>query len=202
MTGSPGNGGRWRDLQVPARTRHGIYRSALRVLRQEAPAARAIGVVAPDRDDVDLKGAPEEATWWTLLERIEAFCRHNDSTVMLLVDQGSWSRLTRLTRELRRIDYVPSAFTPGASLARPLNQLIDDPVWINSARSWEMQWADLVAHAAWRSVLPDRSQPHNWWHDLGGARLAEANEIERRYRGSAEQEGLLVIPSRLRTATP
>jgi hypothetical protein len=83
----------------------------------------------------------------------------------------------------------------------PFKLLVDDPFFRDSKESYLVQWTDLVAYAAFRTVMPRPSVPPNLWADLGAARLGEANAIERT-KGSEEPPGLIVWPSRLKPGSP
>jgi hypothetical protein len=83
----------------------------------------------------------------------------------------------------------------------PFKQLVDDPFFRDSKESYLVQWTDLAAYAAFRTVMTRPSVPPDLWADLGAARLAEANTIERS-KGSEEPPGLIVWPSRLKPGSP
>jgi hypothetical protein len=190
-------GGQWRRLNVPPRTRFGVYKASLRLLASMAPVVRALGVVVPDRSHPNLRATATQDCWEVLLERLERFCFHEKATCLLVPDAGNPRQLRTMARRKRRIGYAPSAFG-GQSRKVPFKQLVDDPSHRDSKHSYPVQWADLLAYAAFRSVVPRGDVPSRLWSELQDARLSEANEIERR-RGSMELPGLIVWPSRLRS---
>lgn len=196
------NGGAWRKLNptVPLRRRLGIYKAALGHLAALAPTVRALGVVIPNRLDSRLRGDAHSEAWDTLLERLERFCHYASTTCLVVPDRGSERNLKAMARRKRRFGYAPSAFG-GDPLPVPFRQLVDDPMPKDSRESYFLQWADLVAYAAFRQVMPAPGVPSRLWGELGEAMLGEANNVERR-KGSSEPPGLIVWPSRMKPGSP
>jgi hypothetical protein len=191
-------GGPWRKLGASQHTRHGIFKAALRELGTMAPPVQVFAVVIPDRRDARLNGkSPIAAAWEVVLERLRTFCLHNQTTCLLRPDDGNPKTIRRLARRHRRFSYVPAAFG-GQGRRVPFGQLIDDPAHNDSSYSYELQWADLVAYAAFRTIVPRPNLPADLWQSLGAAQLAKANEIERTKKGSLEPPGLIVWPGRMR----
>jgi Protein of unknown function (DUF3800) len=191
------NGGAWRRLNVPMRKRFGIYKLALAELASLAPAVRTVAVVIPDRTDARLVGSPREVAWDVLMERLERFGTvGKGGECLIIADEGSPAKLKTMARRKRRFGYAPAAFG-GPARKVPFRVLLDDPVNRDSSDNYFVQWADLVAYAAFRQIVSFPIVPPNLWDDLGDARLAEANRIERQ-KGSKEPPGLIVWPSRLR----
>jgi len=194
-------GGRWRALGTPMRTRFGIYKAALEELNKMAPAVRTVAVVIPNRADARLTASPREVAWDLLLERLRNFSRDNSSACLVVSDDGAPASLRSLTRRKRRFAYAPSAFG-GASLSVPFQQLVDDPVLRDSRSSYLVQWADLVAYAAFRQIMHFPTAPSTLWDILDQARLWEANALDRQRKGSQEPPGLIVWPSRMKPGVP
>jgi hypothetical protein len=194
-------GGKWRTLRTPLRTRYGLYKAALRVLAELAPSVRTLGVVVPNRADARLWNGPREDGWDRLMDRLERFSANMGSTCLLVPDEGSPGQLRTWARRKRRVGHVPAAFG-GPALPRPFRQLVDDPVFRASSEGYISQWADLVAYAAFRQIKPRPEVPEKLWDELAGARLSEANDLERARRGSTEPPGLIVWPSRMRPGVP
>lgn len=191
------NGGPWHRLRVPLRTRFGIYKLALNELATLAPVVAVIGVVIPDRSDPKLMVSPREAAWDVLMERLERFGSVGGGGPCLIVaDEGSPAKLKTMARRKRRFGYAPAAYG-GEPRKVPFKVLLDDPVMRDSSDNYFVQWADLVAYAAFRQILPRPDVPATLWDELGDARLQAANRIERQ-KGSKEPPGLIVWPSRLR----
>ncbi len=193
----PRNGkGAWRRTKVTTRSRHGIFRAALQQLDALAPTVRTLGVVVPDRQHDKLKESAVEDCWNTLLERLERFCKYETSQCILMPDDGNPLTVRRIARKRRRFAYAPSAYGGGASQRVPFGGLVDDPLPRDSQHSYLMQWADLVAHAAFRRVVPRPGVPEHLWEDLGESLLGDANRIERQRKGCNEPEALIVWPDR------
>jgi hypothetical protein len=194
------NGGPWRKLkpEVPIRKRFGIYKLALGELAALSPAIKTVAVVVPDRHDARLTAPYREAAWDVLMERFE---RHGSvggrGECLIVADEGSPAKLKSMARRKRRFGYAPAAFGGGAR-AVPFRVLLDDPVARDSSDNYFIQWADLVAYAAFRQIVTAPWVPPNLWDALGDARLDRANHIERTQKGSKEPPGLIVWPSRLR----
>lgn len=195
VTPSASGTGPWRGLGVPRRTRIGIYRAALSVLDSLAPTVRTLAVVAPSREHEKFKGDAVEECWDKLMERLETFCRYNKTECILLPDDGNPATVVRLARRKRRFGYAPSAFG-GSSRKVPFVQLVDDPFPRASKGSYLLQWADLVAPAAFRRVIPRQDVPPNLWEQIGASNLGEANRIERQRGSCNEPDGLIVWPDR------
>ena len=193
------DGGGWRKLnpRLLPRQRFGIYKAALRQLADLAPLVRTVGVVIPNRDDSRLQANARAEAWEKLMERLERFCHYSPTTCLIVPDEGSQGGLKTMARRKRRFGYAPPAFG-GEALPVPFRQLVDDPMPKDSKESYLMQWADLVAYAAFRQVMPFPTVPTKLWDDLGEARLSEANNIERLRKGSQEPPGLIVFPSRMK----
>jgi hypothetical protein len=193
----PRNGkGPWRKTSVTTRSRHGIFRAALTQLDALAPAVRTLGVVVPDRQHTKLRESAVEDCWNKLLERLERFCSAEKSHCILMPDDGNPLTVRRIARKRRRFAYAPSAYAGGMSQSVPFGRLVDDPLPRDSQHSYLMQWADLVAHAAFRRVMPRPGVPEHLWENLGASLLGEANRVERRKRDCNEPEGLIVWPDR------
>lgn len=191
-------GGAWRRASITERTRLGVYKRAIGELAAMAPVVRVLAVVIPDRHDPFFKGRPAVAVCWdVLLERLERFCFYTGSSMLVAPDDGAPLIARGVARRRRRFGYVPSAFG-GPSRSVPFRQLVDDPITRDSASHYLMQWADLVAYAAFRRVVPRADFPTGIWDLLSEARLGEANAVERSRRHSAEPPGLIVWPSRWR----
>jgi hypothetical protein len=134
--------------------------------------------VVIDKSRCSTPAEVREYAWRHTLERVEAFARHNNSTVVLLQDSGEYDRFRKLAREMRRHSQV-GAMIGGGTLSRPLSTfLIDDPVEKDSAQSYFVQLADLNAYAAYRMERPDPRFPSGMWTELGSAILRDVNKYK------------------------
>ncbi len=191
---TPSGGGRWRKLRTPMRKRIGVYKSALRLLGDMAPVVQTIAVVAPDRHHPKIQENAIQDCWQVLLERLERFSfkREPQTEVILVPDEGNPLTVRKLARRRRRFAYAPSAFPGGSSQKVPFPRLVEDPLHRNSRDSYFLQWADFVANAAFRTVIPRADLPPNLWGELGDAALAAANG----QRPRNEPPGVIVWPDR------
>jgi Protein of unknown function (DUF3800) len=189
-------GGPWHKLQVEPRTRLGIYRAALRELRDAAPIVRTFGVVIPDRNDPRLTAPAVEEAWDIVLQRLERFCFYEKTHCLLMPDDGNPLLVRKLARRKRRFGYAPSAFG-GAGRKVPFRQLVDDPAHRDSRHTYLGQWADLVAYAAFRRIIPRGDFPQTMWETMDSALLGDVNKIERG-KGSAEPTAIIVWPGRMK----
>jgi Protein of unknown function (DUF3800) len=167
--------GPWATLGFGDRVRKRIYRSFMR-LQGKVGNVQTFAVVL-DKSSCSSPDEVREQTWRHALERVEAFARHNQETVMLLPDSGNYDRFRKLAREMRRHSQV-GAMIGGGTLSRPLvRYLVDDPVDRDSSQSYFIQLADLNAYAAYRSERPDPAFPPTMWDELGPAILTDANKF-------------------------
>lgn len=185
------NSGPWRKLKISARTRHGIYAAALQQLAALHADVSVFGVVVPDRKDPALRGTAVEEAWLRVFERLERFCDKNSTTVVVMPDDGHPLTVRRLARRSRRMAYAGSAY--GGSISVPFRTLIDDPAHRDSSDSYEIQFADLVAYAAFRRVFPTHTFPPNMWERLGSSLLAPVNAFERRRNPACDEPAALVV---------
>jgi Protein of unknown function (DUF3800) len=167
--------GPWSTLSLGDRVRkRGIYRAFMR-FQAKAGTIKTFAVVV-DKSNYQTPDDVRETAWRHTLERVEAFARHNNETVMLVPDSGEYDRFRKVARRMRRYSQV-GAMVGGGTLSRPLARyLIDDPVERDSAQSYFVQLADLNAYAAYRKERPDPLFPTTMWDELGAAILTEANQ--------------------------
>ncbi len=167
-------GGPWASLPIGDRVRKRIYRAFMR-LQGKVGTVQTFAVVV-DKSRCATPDEVRETAWRHSLERVEAFARHNNETVMLFPDSGEYDRFRKLARRMRRYSQV-GAMVGGGTLSRPLSRvLIDDPVERDSAQSYFVQLADLNAYAAYRKERPDPLFPPTMWDELGPAILTAANQ--------------------------
>lgn len=166
------------NLAPDARRR--IYRSQLSVL-QYLPA-RAFAIVT-DKSASGLSGQRcFDETWSMLLQRLERTSHYrDDEPIMVIHDEGEDARVRKLVRKARRHLTAGSAFG-GGTLLRSMKHLIDDPIPRDSASSYFIQAADLVAYAGWRTYMPPgvgaaRVCPTDMWSALGDATHADVNKM-------------------------
>ncbi|MFF0964000.1 DUF3800 domain-containing protein [Streptomyces sp. NPDC003703] len=173
------NSGSIRQLGIGPSGRQVIYRAHMRVLADLG--AKAFAVII-DKRGVELSdGACFELAWTTLLQRLERASHAAQTPIMIFHDEGEDDHVRRLVRKSRRHMTAGSAYGTG-SLKVPARMLLDDPVPRRSDHSYFIQFADLVAYAAFRTyVPPSRSVstvcPADMWLELGDAMRRETNRM-------------------------
>lgn len=170
------NGGDFRALALSEDARYAIYRGALRLCAKLD--LKAFGVVV--RKDRLRTVDAHEFAWTFLLQRLERLTTKQTDEIVIVHDEGDSARIRALARRARRAGIAGSAFGPGF-LRVPFRRLIDDPVPRRSHESLFLQFADLIAYAAFRRVYPPPPRavqivPELMWDELGTARFAEVNQ--------------------------
>jgi hypothetical protein len=160
-----------RTLSLAPGERYVIYRAHLRVLR--SLPARAFAVVVDKRSQSLPPAGYFDLAWEGLLQRLERTSHSEQCTFMVSHDEGEDDAIRRWVRRSRRHLTAGSAFGPG-TLNNPARLLVDDPVSRRSTQSYFIQAADLVAYAAFRSVVPPGPPlatvcPRRMWEELGPA---------------------------------
>ncbi|MFW5415045.1 DUF3800 domain-containing protein [Nocardiopsis sp. CNT-189] len=173
-------GGSIRDLGLSPEARRRIYRAHMRTLH--GLKARAFAVVVDKRNGLS-GSAVFDLAWETLLQRLERTSYHERCTFMIIHDEGENDRVRRWSRRARRHLTAGSMYGPG-SLNNPARMLVDDPMPRQSNHSLFVQHADLVAYAAFRSIIPpgkaiERVCPQTMWSELGDACHAVVNRYKR-----------------------
>jgi hypothetical protein len=165
------NSGPLRSLALGPGARHMIYRSHLRIL--EHLPARAFAIVVDKRTDLLTPAGYFDLAWEGLLQRLERTGTKERSTFMLVHDEGENDAVRRWVRRARRYLTAGSAYGSG-SIRMAAAMLVDDPVARRSDHSYLIQAADLVAYAAFRSVVAPGSAiarvcPATMWNEIGSA---------------------------------
>jgi hypothetical protein len=158
-----------------------IYRAHMRELSNLG--ARAFAVVVdkrPKADGVDVF----DLAWEGMLQRLERTSSYEDKTFMILHDDGENDRVRAWARRARR-HLTAGGLMGSGHLTTPAHRLVDDPVPRNSQQSYFIQLADLVAYAAFRSVIaPGQSIaqvcPQSTWAEIGAATHTPVNRVARR----------------------
>jgi hypothetical protein len=186
----------WKDLRLPTRTevkaqylvrgngplvrmayqpweRHQIYRWHIDTLSQMP--ARAFAVAVDKRVSPLTTGDKIfDLAWEGLLQRLERTCTNEKSHLLLVHDAGENVAVRKWIRKARRYLTAGSAFTPGSMGNKPADLILDDPIPRDSRQSYFVQMADLVAYAAFRSVIPPSTAvgavcPKTMWDRIGPA---------------------------------
>lgn len=165
------NIGPFRRLGLSPSERFLIYRAHLRVL--ETLPARAFSIVVDKRDKTVGPGVIFDLAWEGLMQRLERTSSNERATFSVSHDEGENDAVRRWVRRSRRHLTSGSAFGSG-TLSNPARRLVDDPIPRKSEQSYLVQLADLVAYAAFRSVVPPGKAiaevcPPHMWLEIGAA---------------------------------
>lgn len=142
---------------VPKGRRAEIFRETLR-LTATLPGALSLNVVAP-------KSKPEQAFEW-LLNRINVCMQKLGSHALLICDEGKNDQFTRMARRMSVFNPIPSRYgswgSGGYTTNKPIDRIIEDPIFKRSDRSYFIQLADTCAFALLRQERPtDRITKYN-----------------------------------------
>ncbi|MFJ3490414.1 DUF3800 domain-containing protein [Leifsonia aquatica] len=163
-------------LELPPHVRRGIFAAHLRTL---APMrARAFSIV------IDKERNPSgdwfHVAWETLLQRLERTSSRTPGRPNILVihDNGENAKVRMEVRKARRFLTAGSAHGTGTFQFRA--PLVEDPVPRDSASSYLLQLADMVAYAGWRTYMKPsatvaRVVPSNAWEQIGDATHTAVN---------------------------
>lgn len=165
------NSGTFRGLNLSPSQRQLIYRAHLRVLT-DLPA-RAFAVTVDKRGKAHSSDHVFDLAWEGLMQRLERTSTKEKVTFMISHDEGENDAVRRWVRRSRRYLTAGSAFGTG-SFTNPARRLVDDPIPRRSDQSYMIQLADLVAYAAFRSVVPPGNSiaavcPQRMWSEIGSA---------------------------------
>lgn len=176
------NSGPIRPLLLGPGARHLIYRAHMRVLA-DLPA-RAFAVVIDKRQTKLEPSGYFDLAWETLLQRLERTSTKEKAAFMVIHDEGENDAVRRWVRRSRRFLTAGSVYGSGG-LQRSAGLLIEDPVPRRSDHSYLIQVADLVAYAAFRSVVSPGSNvsrvcPQGMWGEIGSATHTAVSQLKPR----------------------
>lgn len=160
-----------------------IYKMALRLQRKLGTLKTWAIVIHKDRWESQKRGDSTEmrrTAWGWMIQRIEAFTRHGRDTCIIFPDEGHPQFVRRMLRQMRRFSPVPSLLDPSQSLSRPATFVVEDPNFRQSHESYLIQLADLNAYAAYRAVFSEPFFGHQYWEELGDARIWQVSKYRPR----------------------
>jgi hypothetical protein len=165
------NSGPLRGLHLAPAQRHLIYRAHLRMV--DHLPARAFAITVDKRNKSTTPKHIFDLAWEGLLQRLERTSTKEKVTFMISHDEGENDSVRRWVRQSRRYLTAGSAYGAG-TLTNPARRLVDDPIPRKSDQSYFIQLADLVAYAAFRSVVPPGPAiaqicSQHMWGELGNA---------------------------------
>lgn len=156
-----------------------IYRAHLRELRRIQ--ARAFAVVVDKRTNWRSTDVTFDLAWEGLLQRLERTSSSENATFMVIHDEGENDAVRSWVRRSRRYLTAGNAYGGGGT-TNPARLLVDDPVPRQSQHSYLIQLADLIAYAAFRSVVAPSAAlsvvcPQSTWTEIGPATHAAVNRL-------------------------
>lgn len=142
---------------------------------------------------------PRDISWEFALQRLHHATQAENETVMIIHDEGDDLAVRQIIRKARRLNVPGSAFGLGNLGNQPIRRIIDDAVPRNSQHSFLIQFADLIAYAGFRTVIPPGRSAASvcssaMWDRLGQARWEAANNLARGQMGRPDQPGVVVWP--------
>lgn len=165
------NSGDLRDYGLGQGARRVIYRAHLRVL--SPLGVRAFAVVVDKRAGFTSPADCFNLAWESLLQRLERTSTKEGTRFVVIHDEGENDAVRRWVRRARRYLTAGTAYG-GGTIVAPASLLVDDPVARQSRHSYFIQVADLLAYAAFRSVIPPSTSiesicPQGMWGEVGDA---------------------------------
>lgn len=146
------NSGPLQSLNLGPGARRMIYRAHMRVM--STLPARVFAVVVDKRAKHGMPVAEVfNLVWEGLLQRLERTSTKEDSTFVVIHDEGDDENIRKWVRRSRRYLTAGSAYGTGPR-QHAARLLVDDPVSRWSHQSYLVQSADLVAYAGFRALIP------------------------------------------------
>jgi hypothetical protein len=99
------------------------------------------------------------------IQRLENYIDKDveDDNFIIITDEGRLEPMTKIARETRRINFIPSRFNQGVSLQRRIKHLIEDPLAKKSKESYFIQIADFIAYIVYLYALRNIANPNIAW---------------------------------------
>ena len=138
-----------------------LYQAFLRNTVLKMPKARVVNVHLDKANPRYPSTADHpdwlELTWERLLQRFQNYLARDCANDLGLVfsDETNEPKVRRLLRRIRVYNRLPSRF--GGSYSAPLDRIVEDPVIRQSAHSFFIQTADMIAYALYHKLYPKGS---------------------------------------------
>lgn len=169
------NRGPFKQMNVSREARWRIFRGFMR-LQRKLGSVQAFAIFI-DKQKVTKREVDVRQWAWTFaIQRLQTFAEKLGDYVHILPDAGHGEFIRRKVRELRRRNWVKSAYT-GTMRDCKAERILEDPSDRLSQHSLFIQLTDLNAYAAYRVVHPRRDFGSEMWAELGDARLKEVNRL-------------------------
>lgn len=149
------------DRVVPKWRRCEIFKQSLQLLAQMQGVHLFNSLASPKKKFM---------AYERLLNRIHRALQEWDSFAILIVDQGSETEYTRLTRQLRVYNPIPSKYGEWEETGTrykniPIERIIEDPFFKDSAMSYWIQMVDFCSYALLRYEHPLESKMKYGLHE-------------------------------------
>lgn len=169
------------SLKLARSERKVIYRAHLRLLAEVKAQAFAVVI---DKQTSGLTGdACSDEAWLTLFQRLEKLSAKEHSptptNIILIHDEGEDAAVRKRYRRARQYLTAGRAIG-GGHFQMAAQHFVEDPSPRNSAGSYFIQLADMVAYAGWRTYQPPSTAvaeivPGSSWSEIGQATRAVVN---------------------------
>ena len=146
--------GRPSDRVVTKGQRAAIFKDTLKLLT-ELPSVRLFNAVFPRKQD--------ERAFERLLNRINRSLEAWASNAVLICDEGKEITYTRLVRRMYVYNPIPSQYGVWSDTGQfwkniPIDRIVEDPFFKDSAQSYFLQLVDFAAYALLRRERPVASK--------------------------------------------
>jgi hypothetical protein len=135
----------------------------------------------------------EQYAFERLINRINRTARAKGQNVLLVFDEGQQVEITRRIRRLRVHNPIPSnreTWPDGKPTKNiPLSQVVEDPVFKDSAESYFIQLADFCAYALLRMERPISTRTELGYDTM----YEELRPISRRFLNAADPRRMGII---------
>lgn len=145
------NKGCFKKLKLNSGQRRSIYRMHLGFLENCKLLKVWSCVVIKSRIKCQSSVDPRGYAWKFMLQRYERFGTMGSDNVMVFPDEGHSFFIRKKARKMRRHNRPKSSYGNG-TLNRDAINIIEDPNDRDSDRSYFIQFADLLAYAAYRRL--------------------------------------------------
>lgn len=102
----------------------------------------------------------------------------NEAKFMIITDEGRVGKMRNTTREIQRINFIPSRYNNNSGYRNEIKNLIEDPLPKSSSQSHFIQLADMISFVAALYVKQNLCTPKINWANRVYSVFDEGEEIE------------------------
>jgi hypothetical protein len=124
---------------------------------------------------------------------------HSNQNFIMISDEGRVGKMVRIARKIQRFNYIPSKYD-GQPYRKEISLLLEDPLPKNSAQSYFIQIADMIASIIYwyvtSSILKD-NLPTRLSRMVNGSTILSWMEIVKpvlNLQASANSYGIVIYP--------